>query len=172
MNSKRRATVLDLERYVPGLLVFLSNKLASGASTVYRRLFGIGITEWRVISMLAVEPNITAQRICQVIGLDKAIVSRTIRTLEEQSYVSAHPDKTHGRRITLALTAKGWHLHDEVYKVAIERERILLGDLSDAERERLILLLRNLLNRVGHVNAYAPDGNSKASVGSRRKQPK
>lgn len=64
--------VLDLERYVLALLVFLANKLTSGASTLLRRHFGVGTTEWRIMALLAIEPWITANRICKVIGFDKA----------------------------------------------------------------------------------------------------
>lgn len=77
-----KRTILDLERYVPALLTFVSNKLAKGASATYLRMFDVGVTEWRVISMLAVEPNITANRICQVIGFDKALVSRSLQFLK------------------------------------------------------------------------------------------
>ena len=45
---------LHLERYVPGLLAWLSNKLAGDASKVYRSRFGVGIVEWRILSYLAV----------------------------------------------------------------------------------------------------------------------
>ena len=79
-SSRRGQTrdVLDLERYVPALLVFLANKLTSGASTILRRHFGVGTTEWRIMAMLAVEPWIAAGRVCKVIGFDKAAVSRTL----------------------------------------------------------------------------------------------
>ena len=148
--------VLDLERYVPALLVFISNKLSRGGSATYRRLFGIGVTEWRILAMLAVEPNIPANRICQVIGFDKALVSRVVQALAAQGLVSSAPNPGDGRRHTIALTLKGKRLHDRVIEVALERERLLLADLAPAEVETLIHLLRRLHRRVDAVNAYDP----------------
>lgn len=38
---------LDLSTYVPGLLLWLSNRVSSSASSLYNEKFGIGVTEWR-----------------------------------------------------------------------------------------------------------------------------
>ena len=74
---------LDLARYVPALITFLANKLSASASGQYRKMFGVGIVEWRVIALLAVEPETTANSVSNVIGLDKALVSRTVKKLKE-----------------------------------------------------------------------------------------
>src|SRR5882724_5588200 len=88
---------LDLERYVPALLVFLANKLTSGASSLLRRHFGVGTTEWRIMALLAIEPWITANRICKVIGFDKAAVSRAVAVLQEKALVLSRPHASDSR---------------------------------------------------------------------------
>lgn len=147
---------LNLARYVPGLITFLANKLATGASQCYRKHFGIGVVEWRMLSMLAVEDGITANRICQVIGLDKSAVSRSLQALEAAGHVSSQVDPQDARRNAVSLTASGRELHDRVLKVALERERRLLGDLSPEEVDTLIELLGRLHGQVAHVNEYDP----------------
>lgn len=147
---------LDLARYVPGLITFLANKLAAGASQCYRKHFGIGVVEWRMLSMLAVENGITANRICQVIGLDKSAVSRSLQALEAAGYVSSAVDPRDARRNTVSLTSSGRELHDRVLKVALERERRLLSGLSRKEVDALIQLLGRLHAQVNNVNDYDP----------------
>lgn len=147
---------LDLSRYVPGFITYISNKLASGASQCYRKRFGIGVVEWRMLSMLAVENGITANRICQVIGLDKSAVSRSLQTLEAAGYVSSAVDPNDARRNTVSLTRSGRELHDRVLKVALERERRLLSGLSAKEVDTLIHLLSRLHAQVNSVNDYDP----------------
>lgn len=149
-------TQLDLVRYVPALLTFLANKLATGASLTYRKHFGIGVVEWRLLSMLAVENNITANRVCQVIGLDKGAVSRSLQALEQQGYATSQVDKLDGRRYTVSLTSEGKALHDRVLKVALERESRLLDGLSSAEVDTLVDLLGRLQKNIPHVNEYDP----------------
>lgn len=149
---------LDLERYVPALLNFLSNKLSAGASQCYRETFGIGIVEWRVLSMLAVENHIPAQRICQVIGLDKAAVSRALVLLEKEGRISSEVDPKDARRYTVSLTGEGRQLHDRVFAVAKAREQRLLAGFSPKEVDVLVGLLNRMHARIDEVNAYRPSG--------------
>ena len=62
-TTSSKQTHLHLEKYVPGLLLWLSNKLAGSASQVYRRQFDINIVEWRMggISYVAVSDAEAAQ---------------------------------------------------------------------------------------------------------------
>ena len=158
--------MLDLERYVPALLVFLANKLTSGASAVLRRHFGVGTTEWRIMAMLAVEPWIAAGRVCKVIGFDKAAVSRTLVMLQDKGLIQARSHHSDGRSLVYALSDKGWRLHGRILELSLERERRLLGDLSAAEREVLIGLLNRLHRRIPDMNA--PIGIPPAAIGSPR----
>jgi DNA-binding MarR family transcriptional regulator len=154
-SSKRGLphAVLDLERYVPALLVFLANKLTSGASAIFRRYFGIGTTEWRIMAMLGVEPWIAAGRVCKVIGFDKAAVSRSLVMLQDKGLVRARSHHSDRRSLVYALTDKGWRLHGRILKISLEREQRLLGDLSAGEREVLINLLNRLHRRLPDMNA-------------------
>lgn len=151
------STHLNLSRYVPGLLTFLANKLATGASHCYRKHFGIGVVEWRMLSMLAVENHITANRISQVIGLDKSAVSRSLQSLEKAGYVCSEVDTEDARRYTVSLTESGQELHNRVLVVALERESRLLSDLSADEVDVLVNLLGRLHAKVSYVNEFDPE---------------
>ncbi|MBA1244310.1 MarR family winged helix-turn-helix transcriptional regulator [Pseudomonas japonica] len=147
---------LDLERYVPALLTFLTNKLSSSASACYRKHYGIGIVEWRVLAMLAVENHITANRVGQVIGLDKSAISRSLQALEREGYVTSEVDTKDARRYTVSLTPSGRQLHDRVLETAVRREEVLLADLSEREVDTLIDLLHRMSRQLEKVNAVEP----------------
>src|SRR5258708_10049605 len=70
-SGVKTGQTLDLERYVPAFVTFIANKLSRSATAFYQRRFGVNVTEWRMMSLLAIEPGITASRICYVIGFDK-----------------------------------------------------------------------------------------------------
>ena len=78
-NTRTSAHALNLDNYVPAYLTYLAGKISSSASATYRPKFGVGITDWRIMALLATEPWISAGRVCDVIGLDKAAVSRSVR---------------------------------------------------------------------------------------------
>lgn len=151
MSSTKK---LDLDRYVPGLVTFIANKLSAGASLLYRENFGIGVVEWRVLLMLAVENGIPAQRICQVIGLDKSVVSRSLALLQKDGLVHTEVDQRDARRLLVHLTEKGHTLHDEVFQVASAREKLLLSRFTAEEQNTLIRLLNVMHEQVDKVNAH------------------
>ena len=142
---------LDLDRYVPAYVTFIANKLSNSATAVYQRNFGINVTEWRIMTQLALEPGIPASRICQVIGFNKGPISRTLAVMQKRGLVTIRTDPNDGRTHSISLTAKGRGIHDKVIVVALEREKRLLSCLKADEREVLIELLRRLHNNLGAV---------------------
>ncbi|WP_235579762.1 MarR family winged helix-turn-helix transcriptional regulator [Ramlibacter sp. Leaf400] len=153
-NEKRE--VLNLSHYVTYFFTVLANKLSTGASRLYLKRFGIGIIEWRIMAMLAIEPGIPPARITQVIGLDKGAVSRESRRLEERGYLVLEDVDDNPRRKRLSLTPLGYELHDQIIQVALERERRLLSDLSEDEVEVLVDLLARTTAKIPYVNEYDP----------------
>lgn len=163
-RGRKKREVLNLSHYVTYFFTVLANKLSSGASRLYLKRFGIGIIEWRVMAMVAIEPDITPARITLVIGLDKASVSRESRRLEEKGYLAVAEDPGNQRRKLLSLTPLGYELHDRIIQVALERERRLLSDLSPDEVETLVDLLQRTTARIPHVNEFDPGSTAAATT--------
>ncbi len=163
-QSKKKREVLNLAHYVTYFFTVLANKLSSGASRLYLKRFGIGIIEWRVMAMVAIEPDIAPARITQIIGLDKASVSRESRRLEEKGYLAVAEDPSNQRRKLLSLTPLGYELHDRIIQVALERERRLLSDLSPDEVETLVDLLQRTTAKIPHVNEFDPGSTAAATT--------
>jgi len=151
VESAHDGPTLDLERYVPAFITFIANKLSNSATALYQSKFGINVTEWRMMSLLAIEPGIPAARICQVIGFDKGPVSRTLATMQKRGLIVIRTDPDDGRTHMISLTVKGRATHDKVIVAALDRERRLLACLSRDEQEVLIDLLRRLHNNLGAV---------------------
>jgi DNA-binding MarR family transcriptional regulator len=143
---------IDRDHYFPFFISSIANKISRGGSRIYLRLFGIGIIEWRILSVLAHNPRSTANAICNAIDLDKAAASRSIQVLEKLGYVATATDPGDGRKRTVALTPAGQALHDRAIKVALQREQQLLSGFSEAERDQFLSLLRRM-----HANAVEMD---------------
>lgn len=144
---------IDGANYLPSYLSHINNRLSSGASQLYLRLYGIGINEWRILSVLSNWPRSTAGTIGDTVGMHKTVVSRSLREMEEKGLV--HIDTGSGQRL-MALTAEGQRLHDQIVRIALERERLLTLGFSEAERQLLFGLLRRMLDNVESVNAWDP----------------
>ena len=166
-NSPRKAArtsgaspgqTLDLERYVPAFVTFIANKLSRSATALYQKRFGVNVTEWRIMSLLAIEPGITASRICYVIGFDKGPVSRTLALMQKRGLIAIRTDPRDGRSHSISLTPKGRKVHDQVIVAALERERRLLACLRKDEREVLIDLLRRVHSNLDAVTDHDEPG--------------
>lgn len=151
-RSYRGRTVLDTERYVPYFLTYLSNKLSTGASALFRKQFKIGVAEWRVISVLASKPNVKANQVAAYLGTDKGAVSRSVQRLERLGWISAFQSEDDNRARTLALSPAGLAVHDQIITIALEREKRLLSSLTAEEREALIRCLHKLRTAVATID--------------------
>jgi DNA-binding MarR family transcriptional regulator len=138
------APVLDLDRYTVAYLVWIANKLSSGASRNYLKVFGVGVETWRCLVLLAIHDSIAAQQISQVMGMDKASVSRCFKLMQARGLIVMGLDADDGRVRIATLTPKGRALHDQILDMALEREQALLSVLSTSERETLLRLLKRV----------------------------
>lgn len=135
---------VDLDRYVPAYLTWIANKLSRGASQHYLANFNVGIETWRCLVLLAVDGEVSAQQISNVIGMDKGSVSRCFKSMQESGLIRTRLDDSDGRLRIAVLTAKGRELHDQIMGMALERERAFLSVLDEDEVEVLLGLLRRL----------------------------
>lgn len=148
--------VLDSERHIPYFFTYISNKLSYGAGSLYRELFDIGITEWRIMSVLAAQPNIGAHQICAFLGMDKAVVSRSLHRLEELKLVKTAQRKPN-KALPLSLSKFGLSQHNKIIQIALERERRLLSALTQNEKKSLLVIMKKLKMSVDDVNKWRPD---------------
>jgi len=145
-------TVIDLDNYFPAYLAWTANKWARSASHLYLKRYGIGIEAWRLLVLLAVEGRITANRVCQVIGMDKASVSRNFKHMHESGLIEISDDPDDKRKRFAELTPAGFALHDRMLPVVMRREQRLLACLTKEERATLQSYLRRV-----HANLPALD---------------
>jgi DNA-binding MarR family transcriptional regulator len=136
--------VVDLEQYVPAYFSWIANKLSGGASQAYLSAFNVGIETWRLLVLLAIENRLSAQRISQVIGMDKASVSRAFKSMHKRGLITISLDSRDGRLRVAAITPKGRALHEQILDIALKRERAFISVLTEAERDTLIALLHRL----------------------------
>lgn len=149
----RAPKVVDLQTYAPAYFTWIANKLSGGASQAYLAAFDVGIETWRLLVLLAIEPSLSAQRICKVIGMDKASVSRAFKSMQARGLITMALDAQDGRLRVATITPAGRELHDKILAIALERERALMNVLSPEERDVLLVLLRRLHDNLPAVEA-------------------
>lgn len=140
--------ILDIDYYAPFLLSAVSSAWQRQTSAIYRRDFNLGIVDWRVIAMLNIEPEITANRICEVIRLDKAAVSRSLKLLGERGIATFEATGSDPRRRKWWLTEMGQEVHRDILAIALECEARMLEDIDPGDVEIHLKVMRSMLKNL------------------------
>jgi DNA-binding MarR family transcriptional regulator len=151
-EGRRSTRAIDIDAFIPSALTNLAQRITATASATYRPRFGVGITDWRIVALLAGEPWMAPVEICEATGLDKAAVSRSLRDLTEAGLVEAREGQPNQRRLPVALTPKGLAVHDRMVEVALARQDQLLKGFSPQERTQLtnfIARMRRMAETLG-----------------------
>jgi len=130
------------------LIMTLSNRVTVLAERTLRRALDLSLMEWRVLTVLAVEPAAPPGRIVAITGVNKAAVSRAVNSLERRGLLSRVPAPNHGLRTQLFLTPAGQAMHARGTDERLHSEDELLQGLPSAERLRLLESLKQLMRNL------------------------
>jgi DNA-binding MarR family transcriptional regulator len=138
---------LQLDRFLPYRLSVLSNLVSSAIAGSYSSRFGISIPEWRVMAVLAMQPELSAAQVAERTAMDKVAVSRAVSSLLEKGRIERSVSPGDRRRSILKLSAEGARIYREVVPLALRHEQSLLDVLDTADRDALERILDTLLGR-------------------------
>jgi DNA-binding MarR family transcriptional regulator len=143
-RNKPKRNELVLERFLPYRLSVLSNRISQAIAREYGRRFELGVTEWRVVAVLARSRGLSPTEIAARTAMDKVAVSRAISALTAAGRVAREAHDGDGRRSLVALTPRGRAVYRQVAPLALAYERRLLDALSAGERRQLESILERL----------------------------
>ncbi|QNH14448.1 MULTISPECIES: MarR family transcriptional regulator [unclassified Xanthomonas] len=135
---------LDLEQFLPYRISVLSNRISSNIARVYGERYGMAVTEWRVMAVLALYPGLSAGEVSERTAMDKVAVSRAVARLLERGFIQR---ETHGddrRRSVLHLSEAGVEVYQVIAPMVLECERRLLAPFSEEEQRVLNRLIDRL----------------------------
>lgn len=156
---------LNLHHFVPALLTWLYNRLSNESSKLYRKWYGLGVTDWRVLAFLGTHSESTAAKMSRFIALDKGAISRSILLLKEMGLVASQ--QLPGREVGLQLTVSGKQRYEEILAVVLKQEQALLTGFTSSERSLLIGMLHRMLVNVDSVGRVKQDVRPKGGARSK-----
>ena len=144
-RSSAEHAPLELEHFLPYQLSIVSNTVSQAIADDYQRRFDLGVTEWRVMAVLARFDGLSAREVAERTAMDKVAVSRALARLVEAGRVDRATHDGDKRRSVLSLSEAGWAIHDQVAPMARQRERELLAKLDAQEQAWLERILGKLM---------------------------
>ncbi|MEO0412436.1 MAG: MarR family winged helix-turn-helix transcriptional regulator [Pseudomonadota bacterium] len=134
----------NLSEHLPFLICQLSDQILLKAQKHYRRKFGLGIREWRVLTLLGLFGRCSAADMVGHASVDKTTISRALTALESKGYVQRIQDPHDARRVEVQLTKSGCALHDKMVPQSRQRAKNLEKAITVQERKQLVGILRKL----------------------------
>jgi DNA-binding MarR family transcriptional regulator len=142
---RRKASRLDLFRFIPFRLNRLSAEVSSALSSEYRVRYGLDIPEWRVLATLGFRNDpCSAQYISDCTRTHKSTISRAVTSLMERQIVERVENADDRREFRLRLTRKGRTLYEELIPRLLRKEQDILSCLTAQERKDFAALLTKI----------------------------
>ncbi|TFY97548.1 MarR family transcriptional regulator [Ramlibacter rhizophilus] len=123
----------------------------------YAERFGLTVSEWRMLSVLAEAGEMSFSELVVQSVADKAQVSRTLKLMQERGLVALEGSEGNPRwkQLRCRITAKGKALYEEVMPFAQRSQAAMLLTLSREERiamYRALKRLREVCERSGPID--------------------
>jgi DNA-binding MarR family transcriptional regulator len=107
------------------------------------RRTGCSATRGFILSTLRGGATLNQNQIAKLLGLDRTVVHRTIRTLVREGLI-AEKKAASGRAILLSLTLKGNQYREQLIKARIAADEKVKKLLKEQERSELLRLLKEI----------------------------
>ncbi len=148
-------TALKLAEFLPYRLSIASNAVSNRIAEVYRTDFGLKVTEWRIMAVLADAGSLTQRELTARTLMDKVAVNRAARALESRGLLSRKPNASDGRSHHLKLTDEGRDIHTRVMPQVSKMEERLFSEFDPRERALFTGLLERLHERAAKLDPEA-----------------
>lgn len=115
--------------------------------------YGIARREWRLLALLAARGALSPSALAEEAHLDRPRTSRAIGTLVAKGLVERVPQPGDHRRASVALTADGRRLFDEVFPQVAAINAEMVAALDDGLEQALDEALARLTRQAERLNA-------------------
>lgn len=140
-----QGTGLTVDDFLTTMLSQLVNALRRTVTQPYAERFDLTVPEWRLLALLAHAGELAFADLVVQSTSDKALVSRTLRLLEQRGLVRlSNAGNSPRKKLFCNITSAGMALHDQVIPLARRHQAAVLRLLDTGEREALYRALRKL----------------------------
>jgi DNA-binding MarR family transcriptional regulator len=139
----RKGTLGDLATI---RLIALFNLLRRGGILAQRRQFGLSEIEWRIMTQVGQHAPLSLNGLAELLLQDRGQVSRAVKAMVQGGLLTRER-KPGGPEIEIDLGPEGEALYARMVQRAIERDRRLTKDMSQADLATLKRITDDMFRR-------------------------
>lgn len=140
-----------LRSFLTFRLAQVQNRLNTQAGALLRAHCDLSLTEWRVISLANLLGATTATVMSREAQMDKGQVSRAVKQLIENGYLTSKSSENDARQSILSLSDSGAELHARLITVMRDRQMRLIQNISESDLRTFYKVLDTLAAQSGPV---------------------
>lgn len=110
--------------------------------------YGLTASEQAVLMYLYKHNEVPQEEIAQYLQLDKAAITRTLRTLINKEFVTKQKDTVDKRCNLVSITTKGGEIRQIIFEKLQEWNQFLLEDFDDEQQQFLYDSLLEIVEKV------------------------
>ncbi|MEJ7686469.1 MAG: MarR family transcriptional regulator [Variovorax sp.] len=136
---------LTVDNFITTVMSQTVNALRRVTTLPYAKRFGLTVPEWRILALLAYARSIPFAELVVQSTSDKALVSRTLRLLEQRGLALLESEgPTPRKRLTCTITSAGEALHAQVIPVARKEQAAMIRLMTPEERRVMYGALKRI----------------------------
>jgi DNA-binding MarR family transcriptional regulator len=131
------------------LIIMWAGRLSRRVDAFYQEALRdseLKYSDYAVLSLLHFSGAMSPKQLNSYLAITSGGLSKTIQRLEKKKLVQREADPVDGRGTVISLTKAGERLVVRLLAEDVEAHEALLGDRSSAERKRIAVALRDLLD--------------------------
>lgn len=133
-----------LKRFLSYRVLRAHFALNAQAMALLERHAGVTLSQWRVMSFVGSGDAKTSRAVAALSGLDPAIISRALKSLEDADLMKVERLAEDRRTLALELTASGRNIYEATLPVMRARQDALMEALDPQERAAIIGVLEKI----------------------------
>lgn len=135
----------ELETFFPYQVRVFYSDVTRALSAVYQRDYGMMPAEWRTMAILgSASSGLQATEIVSRSSMDKVVVSRAVKRMEERGFLVRESNAADGRSFLLKLSDEGRAVYEDLGPKLKAVEQRMLGGLSRQDIEGFLEVARRI----------------------------
>ncbi|WP_306144547.1 MarR family winged helix-turn-helix transcriptional regulator [Roseibium sp. MMSF_3412] len=157
-SETENGPVFDLQAFFPYQVRVFYSDVTNALSAVYQRDYGMMPAEWRTMAILgAAETGLQATEIVSRSSMDKVVVSRAVKRMEERGYLKRSTHLEDGRSFLLQLSDEGRAVYEDLGPKLLAVERRMLSGLSEDDIYGFLAIAQRIRDNLSDIGE-AQDG--------------
>ena len=135
----------ELETFFPYRVRVFYSDVTRALSAVYQRDYGMMPAEWRTMAILgSASGGLQASEIVARSSMDKVVVSRAVKRMEERGFLTRESNEADGRSFLLQLSEEGRAAFEDLAPKLKAVEQKMLSGLSAEEIDGFLAVTRRI----------------------------